>query len=96
MDDLQFGTRDKRGNWRPSKKLTTGPLFELPPNLKKILAWLPGYFVPWNALFFGLAAAFWFWLTPAKETMKRWPRAGSRFFSSATWRWCSFCTDCSS
>ena len=70
MDDLQFGTRDKGGNWRPSKKLTTGPLFELPPNLKKILAWLPGYFVPWNALFFGLAAVFWFWLTPAKETME--------------------------
>lgn len=26
MDDLRFGTRDKRGNWKPNEKLEVAPL----------------------------------------------------------------------
>ena len=70
MDDLQFGTRNKRGDWAPNKPLETAPLLVFPPQPLKFVKWLPGYFLPWNALFAGLAIVFWFWLTPPVETMK--------------------------
>jgi sterol desaturase/sphingolipid hydroxylase (fatty acid hydroxylase superfamily) len=70
MDDLLYGARNKRGDWSPSKPLETAPLFVLPPQPLKFIQWLPGYIFPWNGLFLVLAASFWFWLTPAVETMK--------------------------
>ena len=70
MDDRQFGTRDERENWKPDKPLQNAPVFVFPPQPLKFLKWLPNYFVPWNLLFMALAAAFWFFLTPDKETMK--------------------------
>lgn len=69
MDDLQFGTRDKRGHWRPNDALTGAPLLAFPWSLKRVLKWLPSYFLPWNVCFFVLAAASWIWLTPSKETL---------------------------
>ena len=69
-DDLQFGTRDKRGNWRPDAPLQVGPLLDPPWSLKRVLKWIPGYFLPWNALFLGLATVFWFWLTPEPGTLQ--------------------------
>ncbi len=38
----------------------------------KLLRWLPHYFLSWNALFFALGAALWFWATPARETLTAW------------------------
>jgi sterol desaturase/sphingolipid hydroxylase (fatty acid hydroxylase superfamily) len=70
MDDLQYGTRDKRGDWTPNEPLATGPLFAFPPKPLAILNWLPGYFLPWNALLFGAALVTWNWLTPSPETTK--------------------------
>ncbi|SLN62358.1 Fatty acid hydroxylase superfamily protein [Aquimixticola soesokkakensis] len=70
MDDLKFGTRDKRGNWRPNEALGSAPLFVWPWSISKFIRWLPGYFLPWNALFFAIAAVFWFFMTPARETMQ--------------------------
>lgn len=70
MDDLKSGSRDKRGNWRPDVALQVGPLIDLPWSGARVLKWLPGYFLPWNAVFFGLTAAFWFWLTPDRETLQ--------------------------
>ena len=70
MDDRQFGKRDERGNWKPDKPLENAPVFVFPPQPLKFLKWLPNYFVPWNLLFMALAAVFWFFLTPDKETMK--------------------------
>lgn len=69
MDDSRIGTRDKRGNWRPDAPLQVGPLLDTPWSLKRVLKWIPGYILPWNALFFLLAAALWVWLTPDKETL---------------------------
>jgi len=69
MDDLRFGRRDKRGNWSPNEPLSVGPLFDRPWSLARVLRWLPGYVFPWNALFFGTAALFWFWLTPSRDTL---------------------------
>ena len=70
MDDLQFGTRNKRGDWAPNEPLGTSPLFALPPHPLKILRWLPGYFLPWNVLFMVSAALFWRYLLPDTATMK--------------------------
>ena len=70
MDDLQFGKRNKRGDFAPNEPVQTNPLFSLPPQPLNFLKWLPGYFYPWNLLFMALAFAFWFWLTPGTETTK--------------------------
>lgn len=70
MDDLEFGTRDKRGNWRPDAPLQVGPLLDTPWSLIKVLKWIPGYLLPWNALFFALATVSWVWLTPSRETLQ--------------------------
>ena len=70
MDDLAFGNRDERGNWRPNEALKTGALFAWPFSLIKFLRWLPGYFLPHNALFMVLGAVFWYLLTPTSETLR--------------------------
>ncbi len=69
MDDLRFGTRDKRGNWAPNDPLSVGPLLDRPWSLTRVLKWLPGYFLPWNTLFLSIATVFWFWLTPSRDTL---------------------------
>lgn len=70
MDDLRFGTRNKRWDYTPNDPLQTGPLLAWPPRPLAVLRWLPGYFLPWNFLFFTLGLALWFWLTPEKEVMQ--------------------------
>ncbi len=70
MDDLQFGMRDKRGNWRPNEAIGPAPVFVWPWSLGKFVRWLPHYFLPWNALFFAVASVFWFFLTPARDTLQ--------------------------
>jgi sterol desaturase/sphingolipid hydroxylase (fatty acid hydroxylase superfamily) len=69
MDDLQFGKRNKRGDWTPDAPLEVAPIFVLPWSATAFLKWLPGYFLPWNILFMALAAALWFYATPSVETM---------------------------
>ena len=70
MDDGAFGTRDKRGDRRPAAAIQTAPVFVFPPQPLKFLRWLPGYLLPWNGLFFAVAAVFWFWLTPPTQTLQ--------------------------
>jgi sterol desaturase/sphingolipid hydroxylase (fatty acid hydroxylase superfamily) len=70
MDDLTFGTRNTRGDWGPSAPLETNPLLAFPPKLGKVVRWFPGYFLPWNVLFFVLGSALWLWLTPSVQTLK--------------------------
>lgn len=69
MDDLLYGTRDKRGNWNPNEPAEIAPLFMFPPQPKKLLKWLPHYFFPYNVLFFLSAWAWWAWVIPPAETM---------------------------
>ena len=57
MDDLKYGTRNKRGDWTPNEPLVR-PLFRLPPRPAALLKWLPHYFLPWN-LVAGLGRAWW-------------------------------------
>src|SRR5262249_31519083 len=70
MDDLAFGTRSKRGNWRPNRAVQVGPLLDFPWSPLRVLRWLPGYFLPWNVVFLAVGAAFWFLLTPSRETLQ--------------------------
>ncbi|WP_322320886.1 sterol desaturase family protein [Cypionkella sp.] len=70
MDDLKFGKRNKRGDFSPSTPLQVAPIIVWPPRPLKLLAWLPHYILPWNALFMGFAAVIWFYLTPSKESLQ--------------------------
>ena len=69
MDDLDFGTRDQRGYWRPKMPEGIAPLWSMPPRPMAILRWLPSYFLPWNLLFLATAAMAWAFLTPSNETL---------------------------
>lgn len=70
MDDLNYGTRDKRGNWTPNEKLVHAPLFAFPPKPLALLKWLPSYFLPWNILWALSAVAWWAWIIPEAEVMR--------------------------
>jgi sterol desaturase/sphingolipid hydroxylase (fatty acid hydroxylase superfamily) len=69
MDDLKFGTRDKRGNWKPNAPLEIAPVFVFPPRPLAFLKWLPGYFLPWNVIWMVSALAYWFLVVPPMEVM---------------------------
>src|SRR5579862_6917 len=70
MDDLAYGTRNKRGDYSPKEPLKLAPYFTFPPSRSALLKWLPSYFLPWNVPFMALGALMWFVLTPSVETMK--------------------------
>jgi sterol desaturase/sphingolipid hydroxylase (fatty acid hydroxylase superfamily) len=70
MDDLQTGTRNKRGDWSPNRYLELAPYFTWPREPRKYVDWLIGYLFPWNIMFMALASLFWFYLTPTVDTMK--------------------------
>jgi sterol desaturase/sphingolipid hydroxylase (fatty acid hydroxylase superfamily) len=70
MDDLKFGSRDKRGNWAPHDPAEIAPLFVWPPRPMAFLKWLPSYIFPYNILFFLSALAWWNWVIPPTEVMQ--------------------------
>jgi sterol desaturase/sphingolipid hydroxylase (fatty acid hydroxylase superfamily) len=72
MDDLKYGTRDKRGHWTPNGKLQPAPLLTFPVRPLAILRWLPSYFLPWNLLFALSAVVYARYALPDVETMKTW------------------------
>ena len=69
MDETKTGHRDDRGHWHPFKHLTIAPFWKLPPKLGEVLAWLPRYFLPWNAIYAISAVIYWAYLLPPVETM---------------------------
>jgi sterol desaturase/sphingolipid hydroxylase (fatty acid hydroxylase superfamily) len=70
MDDLQFGRRNKRGDWTPAGLLEIAPLWIKPPSLAKILRWMVSYVWPWNALHMASALLYWYAVVPDTATMK--------------------------
>jgi sterol desaturase/sphingolipid hydroxylase (fatty acid hydroxylase superfamily) len=70
MDDLKYGTRDKRGNYAPNEPAGTAPLFVFPPRPLDFIKWIPSYFLPYNVLFFVSAFAWWNWVIPPVEVMQ--------------------------
>ena len=74
MEDTLFGTRDKRGDWKPFGKIPVNPQYLIPPEptkfLKYIFGW-NGYLFPWQFLMALIAIVTWFWLTPSFEQMRQ-------------------------
>jgi sterol desaturase/sphingolipid hydroxylase (fatty acid hydroxylase superfamily) len=70
MDDLQFGKRNKRGDWAPDARLDIAPFWSRRPDPVKILKWVPGYFWPWSLFFFATALLWWRFVIPDTETLK--------------------------
>lgn len=72
MDDTRFGTRDKRGNYTPNGAIEIAPIYDMPPQPKRVLKWFfgsDGYLFPWNVTLFVGALFTWFFLTPSMDTM---------------------------
>ncbi|MCS6780630.1 MAG: sterol desaturase family protein [Geminicoccaceae bacterium] len=69
MDDLAYGTRDRRGEWRPNAPIEVAPFWSWPPDLPKILAWIPGYLWPWNAFHLATALVWWYAVVPDRVTL---------------------------
>jgi sterol desaturase/sphingolipid hydroxylase (fatty acid hydroxylase superfamily) len=70
MDDLLYGTRNKRGDWAPHGRSEIAPFWAWPPQFLKILKWIPGYVWPWNAFHMATALLWWNFVVPDIETMK--------------------------
>jgi sterol desaturase/sphingolipid hydroxylase (fatty acid hydroxylase superfamily) len=72
IGDLEFGPRDRRGEWRPPAPIQSPPFRAWPLDvrgfLKFLFAW-GGYLYPWNAIYLAMTLAVWWWLTPSLETM---------------------------
>ena len=68
MDDLQFGTRNKRGDFTPSKLLEIAPFWT--GQWAKLGAWLWGYVWPYNTIFMGVTLAYWYFVLPDLATMQ--------------------------
>jgi sterol desaturase/sphingolipid hydroxylase (fatty acid hydroxylase superfamily) len=65
--------RDRRGDWKPPSTIKSPPLFTLPFNPLKTLKWIfgwPGYLLPWNLLYAGIAILTWAFLTPSLASMQ--------------------------
>jgi len=73
MDDTQFGSRDRRGYWKPDRRIEYPPAFVWPARPVRFLKWMfgiPGYLLPWNLFYLGVTLAFWIFLTPEIETLR--------------------------
>jgi sterol desaturase/sphingolipid hydroxylase (fatty acid hydroxylase superfamily) len=70
MDDLQFGTRNKRGDWAPSARMEIAPIWAWPPKLLAVLKWIPGYLWPWNAFHMATALLYWAFVIPDAPVMQ--------------------------
>ena len=67
MADVQWGKRDKRGEWVPDPLPEPGPLFQWPLKLKKIAKYMfaPESFLwPYNLFYALLAVGVWYFFTP--------------------------------
>lgn len=71
MDDLHAGRRNKRGDWAPNGPAGVAPIWEMPPSPARILKWLPSYFLPYDVIWLLSAFAWWHWVLPDVDTMKR-------------------------
>jgi sterol desaturase/sphingolipid hydroxylase (fatty acid hydroxylase superfamily) len=75
MDETGAAARTTRGPWVPTRPIEYAPLFVWPPQPRRLLRWfagVPGYVLPFNALYATVAVAVWFLLTPSRSTMSQW------------------------
>ncbi len=62
MDDLLYGTRDKRGNWTPNDTLEIAPFWT--GNWSRMGRFLLDYVWPWNAFHMATALLYWVFVIP--------------------------------
>jgi sterol desaturase/sphingolipid hydroxylase (fatty acid hydroxylase superfamily) len=70
MDDLQFGTRNKRGDWAPNAVPQIAFFWSKPFDLKAWVKFLVGYVWPWNVFHMAVTLLYWHYILPDWETMK--------------------------
>ena len=73
MDDSLYGTRDRRGHWRPFEPVHYPPVFVWPAQPVRFLKWLlgyPGFILPWNLIYAALGTILWVYFMPPMETMR--------------------------
>lgn len=68
MDDLKFGTRDKRGDWAPSAPLQVAPFWV--GQFNNLGRWLIDYLWPLNTVFMLVTIFYWYVVLPDWEVMK--------------------------
>lgn len=70
MDDLAYGTRNKRGDWSPKDHPQIAFFWSRPWDLKAWAKFLFDYIWPWNAFHVAVTLLYWKFLLPDWETMK--------------------------
>src|SRR6056300_691587 len=73
LNDENYGTRDKRGHWKPFGTISINPPSEIFLNPIKLLKYFfkyPGIFFPWTFVFGFITVLTYLFLTPSLETMK--------------------------
>ncbi|RDV00340.1 sterol desaturase family protein [Trinickia dinghuensis] len=70
MDDLKFGTRNKRGDWAPAQDLDVAPFWKWPVSLPKMFDYVVGYVWPWNLFIMATTVLWWYFVVPDMATMK--------------------------
>ena len=73
LNDSDFGTRDKRGHWKPFGTISINPpkdIFFNPIKFLKYFFKFPGIFFPWTFVFAAITVATYLFLTPSLEKMK--------------------------
>lgn len=70
MDDLKFGTRNKKGDWAPNAHPQVAFFWERPFDLLGWVKFLWGYIWPWNAFHMAVTLIYWNYLLPDWEKMK--------------------------
>lgn len=70
LDDLQFGTRNKRGDWAPGKRPEIAFFWSRPFDIKKWASFLIGYIWPWNVFHMATALLYFYFVLPDVQTMK--------------------------
>ena len=73
LNDENFGTRDKRGHWKPFGTIAVNPPYVIPFKPIKLFKYYfkyPGMMFPWTFIFGLITILTYFFLTPSLETMK--------------------------
>ncbi len=74
MDDLQYGVRDKRGNWAPNAALEIAPFWT--GRFGKLGAFAVDYLWPWNAFHLAVTLGYWFLVIEPNMEAFRTPTIG--------------------
>lgn len=67
MNDLDYGKRDKRGNWTPSDQPDVAPFWSA--QWRKMPRYLFDFVWPWNAFHVATACLYWVFVIPDAEVM---------------------------